>query len=254
MSGWVKLHRSLLEWEWYRDINVCRLFIHLLLTANFEEKKVKGQNIERGVLLTTWPELCQATGLSIQQARTAMGKLKSTGEITVKITGKQQAVTVVNYSAYQNDDREDNRMDNREDNSLATGWQQDGGDTFKRIQENNIYNIYNHQPELFDETENPVDENPSAAGEYVFKGTVIRLTAPHFEQWLHAYPHVDLEKELRNRDGWLATQPVESQKNWFISTSNFLNGLEKKKTARQNGRSEVYEAYRKLGIEYSGDK
>ncbi len=90
MLGWIKLHRSLLEWEWYHDINVCRVLIHLLLVANFEGKKVKGQNIARGEGITTWSELCEATGLSIQQARTAMGKLKSTGEITVKITGKQQ--------------------------------------------------------------------------------------------------------------------------------------------------------------------
>ena len=33
MSGWIKLHRKITEWEWYSDANTFRVFMHLLLTA-----------------------------------------------------------------------------------------------------------------------------------------------------------------------------------------------------------------------------
>ena len=42
MEGWIKLHRQILDWEWYDDINVKVLFLHLLLTANYEDKKWQG--------------------------------------------------------------------------------------------------------------------------------------------------------------------------------------------------------------------
>jgi hypothetical protein len=34
-GGYIKLYRSLLKWEWYDDSNVFRVFMHLLLTANY---------------------------------------------------------------------------------------------------------------------------------------------------------------------------------------------------------------------------
>ena len=52
MEGWIKLHRKILDWEWYDDINTKVLFLHLLLTANHEEQKWRGKIIERGQLIT----------------------------------------------------------------------------------------------------------------------------------------------------------------------------------------------------------
>ena len=36
-SGFIKLHRKILKWEWYDEPNTMRLFIHLLLTASIED-------------------------------------------------------------------------------------------------------------------------------------------------------------------------------------------------------------------------
>lgn len=45
-GGFIALHRSLLKWEWYTDENTKALFIHLLLTVNYEPtaegEKVRG--------------------------------------------------------------------------------------------------------------------------------------------------------------------------------------------------------------------
>ena len=35
--GFVKLPRSLLEWRWYGDLNTRSLYIHLLMTAAWDD-------------------------------------------------------------------------------------------------------------------------------------------------------------------------------------------------------------------------
>ena len=99
--GWVKLYRSLLDWEWYDDINTKVLFIHLLLKANHKERAYKGMLIKRGELVTGRIVLSAELGLTEQQIRTSLTKLKSTNEITIKTTNKNSVVSIVNYDLYQ---------------------------------------------------------------------------------------------------------------------------------------------------------
>jgi hypothetical protein len=100
-QGWIKIHRQLLEWEWYDDLNVKVLFFHLLLKANHKPKKYKGKLIEIGQLITGLEVLSNETGLSIQKIRTAISKLKSTNEITIKTSSKGTVIQIVNYTKYQ---------------------------------------------------------------------------------------------------------------------------------------------------------
>ena len=97
----MKLHRKVLEWEWYDDLNVFRLFMHLILTANHKDKKYKGVMIKKGSVMTGYHKLSHDTGLSVQQTRTALSKLKSTNEITIKTSPKGTIIQVVAYEDYQ---------------------------------------------------------------------------------------------------------------------------------------------------------
>ena len=81
-GGFITLHRQILDWEWYKDVNTAFLFIHLLLSANFVDAMFKGKLIKRGQLVTSLSHLSTETGLSVQQTRTALSHLVSTGEIT----------------------------------------------------------------------------------------------------------------------------------------------------------------------------
>ena len=101
MSGWIKIHRSILEWEWYDDANTCRLFFHLLIIANHKEKSYRGKKVPRGSLLTGRSVLAKQLGLSEQQVRTSLNKLKSTNEITIESTKAGSLVTLMKYSDYQ---------------------------------------------------------------------------------------------------------------------------------------------------------
>ena len=101
MSGWVKIHRQILEWEWYDDINTCRLFFHLLIKVNHKERNYKGKVVQVGETLTGLDKLSNETNLSVQQIRTSLNKLKSTNEITINSTSQGTVIKVVNYEKYQ---------------------------------------------------------------------------------------------------------------------------------------------------------
>jgi len=107
MQGWVKLHRQLLEWEWYSDANVSRLFIHCLLKANHKDGSWKGIKIKRGQFITSLDRLSSEISLSKSQLRTALKKLKSTHEIAHESTSQHTVITVVCYDSYQGDSTQD---------------------------------------------------------------------------------------------------------------------------------------------------
>lgn len=100
-NGFILIHRQLLEWEWYDDLKVFRLFIHCLLKANHTDKKYKGQLVKRGTFLTSRDLLSDETGLTVREVRTALNKLISTNELTNVATRKGSVITVVNYDKYQ---------------------------------------------------------------------------------------------------------------------------------------------------------
>lgn len=101
MSGWIKLHRKITEWEWYGDANTFRVFIHLLLTANYEDKRWRNIEVKRGQIITGRMELAQILGLSERQIRTALDKLKMSGVIAIKTTNQYSLITVENYNCFQ---------------------------------------------------------------------------------------------------------------------------------------------------------
>lgn len=100
-QGFVSLHRSILDWEWYDDIYTYRLFSHLLLTAEFKTRRIGGKTVKRGQRLATVRGLSQETHLSEANTRTAINHLKSTHEITWEPSPQGTVITIKNYSKYQ---------------------------------------------------------------------------------------------------------------------------------------------------------
>lgn len=123
-EGWIKIHRKITGWEWYNHLPVFKLFIHLLLTANHEDKKWKGRKILKGQLLTSRNNLAKQTGLTVQQVRTALDKLSATSEITVKTTkGKNYGshlISIINWDKYQLSNQDTNQVSNPTGNHLST--------------------------------------------------------------------------------------------------------------------------------------
>jgi len=101
MNSFVLLNRKILQWEWYDDANVFRLFVHLIIKANHKDKKWRGHFIKRGQLITSTNNLSQELGISFKATRIALDKLKSTNEIIVEGARSHSLITLVKYDTYQ---------------------------------------------------------------------------------------------------------------------------------------------------------
>lgn len=105
-NGFIKLHRSILDWRWYKDANTFRVFLHLLLKAAISDYEYKNIKIRRGEVLTTYGELANeissnSLSVSERQVRTAVEHLKSTGEVSITRLSKNLIISIVNYNNYQ---------------------------------------------------------------------------------------------------------------------------------------------------------
>lgn len=89
-----------IDWEWYENTNVFRLFYHCLLHTNLEDKRYCGKEIKAGQFVSSIQRISAETGLTESQVRTALKKLKDTGYISTKSTNKYTIYTVNEYQKY----------------------------------------------------------------------------------------------------------------------------------------------------------
>jgi len=108
IKGFIKLYRSLLDWEWFNDNNTFRLFMYCLLKANYSNTRWRGIDIQRGSFVTSYNQLSISTGMTVQQVRTSLNKLISTGEITSKPHSKYSIISINNYDEYQDNNTQSN--------------------------------------------------------------------------------------------------------------------------------------------------
>lgn len=138
----IKLYKKLLKWEWYEDTNTFRLFMHCLLKANWKAGEWHGMTINPGQFVTSLPKLSKETGLSIQQTRTALTHMISTGEITDKSYSKFRVITVNKWSDYQEVNRQltDNQQTtNTQSNSELTSIEEIKNKRIKEIKNNSTF-------------------------------------------------------------------------------------------------------------------
>ena len=101
MEGYIKLYRQVMKWEWYDDANTFRLFIHLLLKANYEDAQWRGLTIKRGQLFTSIGHLSHELKISDKAIRIALDKLIKTKEVASKGASNGTMITICKYDSYQ---------------------------------------------------------------------------------------------------------------------------------------------------------
>jgi len=178
MSGWIKLHRQILEWEWYSDNNCFRLFTHLVLKANYKQKRFKGIELKKGSIVTSRDILARETGLSSQQIRTALNKLISTNEVTSVTSSQGTIIQIVNYEKYQ---VETNEITNEQptDNQRVTT----NNKVKKEKKEINTFEAslfeYGFNPELIKQWLIIRKQKKSVNSEIAFKGFIREVEKSH---------------------------------------------------------------------------
>lgn len=98
---YIKIFRKMLSWEWYGDTNTFRVFMHILLRANYEPSRYRGVEIPAGACVFGYNAWAKQLGLSVQQVRTAIDHLKATNEITMQSTNRFSVVTLVKWEFWQ---------------------------------------------------------------------------------------------------------------------------------------------------------
>lgn len=166
-QGFIFLHRRFLDWEWYGEPNMVALFIHILLSANYEAKRWKGIEIERGQFITSLQSLSDAIGVSVMKVRTCLKRLEETGEITTKTTNKYSVITICKYDSYQSQNSDANKQitnNQQTDNKQITIKQQSNNNNIINKEINNNNNIYSLSNEREYETEKveAIEEKPKA--------------------------------------------------------------------------------------------
>lgn len=209
-NGFIVIHRKMLDWEWYEDTNTVRLFLHCLLKANWKNSRFQGIDIPRGSFVTGLPTLSKETGLSVQQVRTCIKRLISTGELTDKSYSKFRVITVNNYNSYQ----DINRITNRQltGNQQATNRQLTTIEQKKQSNKetnNNINNtIYDFVEQNFGRTLSPIEYEEisqwidNELTRYAIKQAVInnKCSIKYISRILNAYERENIKSVQQAHD------------------------------------------------------
>ena len=160
-GGYIKLHRSIVDWEWFQDSNTYRLFTYLLMLANTEDKRWQGIEIKRGELATSGESLASALGLSRAQIRTSLRKLERS-EITVLTTNQYTVVKINNYDTYQS--REETEDDNTSLNDVCDKYNANTVISTNEIANNNASTIAEYADTITNDVTNeqPTDNQQIA--------------------------------------------------------------------------------------------
>jgi len=118
-KGWIKLHRSFLDSPLWKYANttgmhyLIKLWLHLLLTVNYENKKwYDGKSeiiIPPGSRIISIHNLAEETNNTPMQVRTGLGHFERMEMITRRTTNRWTQVWIVNWDKYQGDNTQDNK-------------------------------------------------------------------------------------------------------------------------------------------------
>ncbi|MCP4493272.1 MAG: hypothetical protein GY820_39110 [Gammaproteobacteria bacterium] len=133
--SWIKIHRKLIEWEWFQDSKTVHLFLYLLMKANCKDGLWRGNKIKRGQLITGRKSISKNTGISEQSIRTILKRLEKSQELTIKPTNKFSLITILNYNEYQESKKAINQQSNQQltSNQPATNHKQEVKKLRKKI-------------------------------------------------------------------------------------------------------------------------
>lgn len=218
-GGWIKLFRKIIDWEWYRDGNTFRVFVHLLVTANHEPKKWRGVIVNRGQVVTGRKALAKSLSLSDQEIRTALKHLKSTSEITIEATNKYSLITLVNYEEYQGNEEESNQQNNQHANIQSTSNQPASN---QQVTTNK--NVRTKECKKDKEVKN-------VYGEF----SRVKLTDDQYEKLVNKYGQVIVDQYIKKIDCYVESGG-KSYKSFYAAIIKWVDGdIEKGKLGkRQN--------------------
>lgn len=249
-NGFIKLYRTMLKWRWYDDINTKILFIHLLLTVNYEDKDWRDITVKRGQRVCSLQRLAKELKITVKQVRTALNHLERTQEVAKSTTAKYTVITINNYDEYQEQGIVEGKQ--RANKGQGEGKQrankgQTKGNNERKIKKDKESNKkdkeYNKDllPDAETAPDSKTDENENRFDEFwksypkkVGKGAAekaykkIKPTSDLQSQILSAVEKAKQTEQWRKQNGQFIPYPATwlNQKRWEDEYQESVSGLE----------------------------
>ena len=106
-NEWITINKDVFDIGRYESLNVFRVFLYFLTHAAQKPRFDRGVRLECGQVIVTMDEVCEATGLTAREYRTAISKLikdkQTTNErqtIDKRTTNKFSIITICNFDSY----------------------------------------------------------------------------------------------------------------------------------------------------------
>ncbi len=119
-NGWIRLHRSLLSWEWMDTPEMVGLWVNILLRANEEDMERHGRMIRRGQMVTTLPGLAAISGLTVKQVRTCLDRLIKAGLISTESANNCTIITISQYDDFSRPEKNEGQTKGQTKGRRAT--------------------------------------------------------------------------------------------------------------------------------------
>ncbi len=146
MTGWVKLHRKILNSSVFQNEKLLKTFIWCLMKASHKEYEfLHGRQkvtLKPGQFITGRKRAGEELDMPPSTAWFYLNLLKADSTLDIKSTNKYSLITLTNWAIYQSDnDVIDSNLDSKVDNKRTTNGQQT--DTYK-----NDKNVKNDKEDL----------------------------------------------------------------------------------------------------------
>lgn len=204
-QGFIKIDRQILEWRYHDCYYAFTIWMHILLLANWTDGYFKGNPIKRGELVTSINNLMLVTGIkSDNTIRKWLKVFESEDMISLKSTNKYTHISIVNYDKFQ-DIGETIAELNAQQTADQTAYQS----------ADNIRIIRNIRSKEYINTTCP--EQTSFASEpdtglppLILKdGSRFHISENHLNEFVDAYPDVDVRDQIFKMSQWLKTNPTK---------------------------------------------
>lgn len=126
ISGYIKVHRRLLESEVFKDPKLLKTWLWVLCQANFKPVTLNtGKALKTGQFATSYGRAALHLECSVNTVRRHFKRLKAMQMIDIQSGAQFTVVSVCNYSSYQHSDenggaRSDTAMDTQTDTQTDT--------------------------------------------------------------------------------------------------------------------------------------
>lgn len=102
-EGFIKIQRSILDWEHFQEASTLVVWITILLSCNWKTGWFHGKKVEPGEWITSINRLVDITGLTKNTIKKVLKCLCASGEIIKSETANYTKIRIVNYEKYNSE-------------------------------------------------------------------------------------------------------------------------------------------------------